>query len=187
MTVQRVSLSELDIPPMALSVRQPSAWAIIHGGKVIENRTLGAIKSGQMDCRPIAIHAATGLTRDEYAWSVMKMQAIGVTPPRPEALASGAIIGWVNVVDIVDESDSPWFGRHWGLVLEDPQPIAPPIPAIGRLGYFEWAPGGKLSDALPWMRDFDRPNGDDKTGSLFAPRDFAFKVEPKKPSMTRKR
>src|SRR5262245_48609820 len=38
----------------ALTVRQPWAWAIIHGGKLIENRTTRIHYTG-----PVAIHAAT--------------------------------------------------------------------------------------------------------------------------------
>jgi hypothetical protein len=34
----------IDLPRLAISVRQPWAWAIIHGGKPLENRTAGAIK-----------------------------------------------------------------------------------------------------------------------------------------------
>lgn len=35
-----------DIPHLALSVRQPWAWAIIHAGKDIENRTWQAVNHG---------------------------------------------------------------------------------------------------------------------------------------------
>ncbi|MEM9738509.1 MAG: hypothetical protein AAF829_01475 [Pseudomonadota bacterium] len=175
------------IPPLALSVRQPSAWAIIHGGKVIENRTLGSIKSGKMDCRRVAIHAAKGLRQREYAWSALKMQALGVTPPRPEVLVRGAIIGHVDVVDIVRESDSPWFGRHWGLVLENPVALETPIPAVGRLGYFPWQPGGEMAKPASWMLHFDRPNRDDATLDLFSKTHLTFKVPPAKPGRSAKR
>ena len=40
--------SETSLPPLALSVRQPWAWAIIFGGKTIENRSLGSIRAGRM-------------------------------------------------------------------------------------------------------------------------------------------
>ena len=51
-----------DLPPLALSVRQPWAWAILHGGKVIENRSLGAIRAGNMVPGHICLHAAAGMT-----------------------------------------------------------------------------------------------------------------------------
>ncbi|MGP1355774.1 hypothetical protein [Roseicyclus sp.] len=56
------------LPPIALSVRQPSAWAIIHGGKDVENRSLGAIRAGRMGPGRIAIHAASGMKQAEYAY-----------------------------------------------------------------------------------------------------------------------
>ena len=61
-----------DLPPIALSVWQPWAWAIIHGGKDIENRSEGAVRSGGMVPGRICIHAATGLKEEEYRWSVYK-------------------------------------------------------------------------------------------------------------------
>lgn len=45
------------LPDIAVSVRQPWAWAIIHAGKDIENRSLAAVKHGMKPGR-IAIHAA---------------------------------------------------------------------------------------------------------------------------------
>ena len=54
------------LPPLALSVRQPWAWAIIHAGKDVENRSWQAVNHGLRRRGRIAIHAAKGLTRDEY-------------------------------------------------------------------------------------------------------------------------
>ncbi|QPH54210.1 hypothetical protein [Pontivivens ytuae] len=172
------------LPPLALSVRQPWAWAIIHGGKVIENRSLGAIKSGNMDCRRICIHAATGLKRSEYDWGLWRLHRHGVTAPRPEDLPRGAIIGTVDVVDIISESDSEWFGGPWGLVLENPAPVEP-IPAVGELGYFAWERSGELAAPLPWMFGYDRPNGDSRTLSLFDDLPPSFAEAPERPGRKR--
>ena len=106
-----------DFPQIAHSVRQPWAWAIIAGHKKIENRSAGSIRAGRMECRRIAIHAATGLKRDEFDWGVWRLQQHGVACPRPDALVRGAIIGAVDVVGIVSESDSPWFGGPDGAGL----------------------------------------------------------------------
>lgn len=172
-----------DLPPIALSVRQPSAWAIIHGGKVIENRSLGSIRAGKMDCRRIAIHAAVGLTEKEYRWSLHKFLEAGVTCPPPADLPRSAIIGSVDVVDIVSQSNSPWFssrpGNH-GLVLENPVPCDP-VPAKGTLGYFRWEPSGALAEPKPWMLAYGAPNKDDKTLSLFDDLKPGFKSPPVKP------
>ena len=171
-----------DLPDLALSVRQPWAWAIIQGGKDIENRTAGAIRAGRMDRRRIALHAASGMSEREYRWAVWKLQAVGVRPPRPDALARGAIIGAVDVVDIVDRCDSPWFGGPCGLVLRNPSAVDP-IPAKGALGYFAWAAGGRLAPVKPWMRAYDRPNDDARTLSLFGDLDASFATPPERPGV----
>ncbi|MEL6735301.1 MAG: hypothetical protein AAFO98_05405 [Pseudomonadota bacterium] len=173
------------LPPLALSVRQPWAWAIIHGGKVIENRTLGAIRSGNMDCRTICIHAATGMREKEYRWAVWKLQQIDVTLPRPDELIRGGIIGTVDVVDIVIKETCPkshtsWFGGPYGLVLENPQSVQP-IPAIGALGYFKWEKAGSLTKPSAWMKRFDVTNGDANTLDLFPDLQPRFKTAPDKP------
>ncbi|MEL6958631.1 MAG: hypothetical protein AAGL89_06720 [Pseudomonadota bacterium] len=173
-----------DLPPLALSVRQPWAWAIIHGGKVIENRSAGSIRAGGMDCRRIAIHAASAMKEKEYRWGAWRLERHGVRCPRPDALVRGAIIGAVDVVDIISESDSEWFGGQMGLVLEDPVPCDP-IPAAGALGYFEWQRSHEFAPLVPWMMSWDRPNGDAATLDLFDdhPR---YRSPPDRPFGTRK-
>ena len=169
-----------DLPPLALSVRQPWAWAIVAGHKVIENRSAGAIRAGRMDCRRIAIHAATGLKRDEYDWAVWRLDRHGVAYPRPDALVRGAIIGAVDVVDIVDRSDSEWFGGPMGLVLANAS-VCDPIPAIGELGYFRWARAGALAQPMPWMTAWGRRDSDGATGDLFSDLPTAYREAPRKP------
>jgi len=163
-----------DLPPLALSVRQPWAWAILHGGKVIENRSAGAILSGGMDCRRIALHAAIGMTRDEYLWATWRLDRHGVRCPAASDLVRGAIIGAVDVVDIISESESEWFGGQMGLVLE--RPVAcDPIPAKGALGYFEWTREGDLAAPLPWMKKHQGGAG------LFDDLPPSFRDPPRKP------
>ncbi len=169
-----------DLPPLALSVRQPWAWAILHGGKVIENRSLGAIRAGGMTTGTICLHAAEGMRRAEYEWGLWRLQRHGVRAPRPDALVRRAIIGTVRVIGIITESDSEWFGGEAGLVLADPCPIEP-IPAPGALGYFEWLPGGRVASPARWMREFDRPSGDAATLPLFDDLDPGFATPPPKP------
>lgn len=141
------------LPHLALSVRQPSAWAILHGGKDVENRSLGSIRAGRMGPGRIAIHAATGMTRAEYEYLVWRWQRDGVRVPRPDALPRGAIIGSIEVACVVTESDSPWFGGEAGLLLRDPV-ACDPVPATGALGYFRWQAGGTLAAPSRWMRDW---------------------------------
>ncbi|SHG77740.1 ASCH domain-containing protein [Cognatiyoonia sediminum] len=174
-------MGEHDLPPIAMSVRQPWAWAIVAGHKRIENRTRGAIRSGGMDCRRIAIHAAKGLKEDEFHWGYWRLHRHGVQCPHPAELPRSAIIGVCEVVDIIEQSDSEWFGGPCGLVLENAS-MFDPIPAKGALGYFEWQKGGTLAPPTMWMNSFDAPNGDENTLSLFDRLEPSFKTDPSRPS-----
>lgn len=148
-----------DIPEIALSVRQPWAWALIHGGKDVENRTKIAITNGRMTAQQrISIHASKGMTRDEYESAARFIEnEIGIGCPRPDELIRGAIIGTIDVIDIINNSDSKWFFGPWALEVEFPHAIEP-IPAVGALGFFKWKPGGELEQPKPWMKSWpDRP------------------------------
>ena len=127
----------MDLPELALSVRQPWAWAIIHADKDIENRSWQAVNHGLRKRGRVAIHAAKGLTKGEYEEARDFIDRLGWTCPDASALWRGGIIGSVEVVDVVGKNDSPWFFGPRGLVLKDPQPCRF-IPAIGQLGYFKW-------------------------------------------------
>lgn len=136
----------------ALSVRQPWAWAIIHAGKDIENRSWQAVNHGLRVRGRICIHAAKGMTRDEYEEAREFIDSLGYHTPDAHALYRGGIIGDVEVVDVVGKSDSPWFFGPRGLVLRDPRPV-PFIPAQGALGYFDWEPADTSIVPKPaaWM------------------------------------
>ncbi|MEM1351003.1 MAG: hypothetical protein AAGF27_01595 [Pseudomonadota bacterium] len=169
-----------NLPRIALSVRQPWAWAIIHGGKVIENRSLGSIRAGRMGPGVICVHAATGMKEDEYRYAHWRLARHGVACPRPDALIRGGIIGTIEVTGIIMESDSEWFGGEAGLTLANPQAIEP-VPAAGALGYFEWVKAGDFAPMKRWMRRFDRNHGDHRTLSLFPEDEPSYKTPPPKP------
>jgi hypothetical protein len=57
--------------------------------------------------------------------------------PRADDLITGAIIGVVEIVDVVERSTSKWFQGPYGLVLANPRPLTKPIPVNGRLGLWE--------------------------------------------------
>jgi hypothetical protein len=107
-----------------LSVRQPWAHWIINGHpsgmnhKDIENRTWRPSYRG-----PLAIHAARGIDPDDEDLVTQEM-------------VCGAIIGIVDLVDVVESSDSPWFSGPVGWVLAQPRVIDPPIPCRGMPGLF---------------------------------------------------
>lgn len=120
----------------ALSIRQPWAWLIVHGGKDIENRTWHTKHRGRF-----LVHASKGMTRKEYAEAnhFAVQGGMLLTPwdlPSFEQLERGGIIGSVELVDSVDTSDSHWYMGQKAFVLRDPQPL-PFVPLKGRLQFFE--------------------------------------------------
>lgn len=121
-----------------LTVRQPWAWAIIHGGKDVENRSRNIAGSYR---GPVAIHAAAttiaafdGRHPDLWPFDLTKH-------------VFGSIIGVVDLVDVHhDDGPGPYDGPNgccsspwhedgvWHLVLANPRPLAEPIPYRGALG-----------------------------------------------------
>lgn len=143
-----------EIPTLALSVRQPWAWAIIHAGKDIENRGVTfERKRGYAGLkRRIAIHASSGMTRKEYLEAADFMATLKIQCPNPADLVRGAIVGSVQIVDVTRRHRSPWFFGPLGLVLVAAEPLADPIPCKGQLGYFGWQPsGGEVTPPANWM------------------------------------
>jgi hypothetical protein len=118
----------------ALSVRQPWAWAIIHAGKDVENRSWFTRHRG-----PLAIHASQGCTRGQYQAASAEIERIsGLKVPPLEELPRGAVVGTVDVVDCHgDETDNEWAMEDcaW-LFLASPK-ACEPMPMKGRLGIFE--------------------------------------------------
>jgi len=119
----------------ALSIRQPWAWLIVHGGKDIENRSWHTKLRGRF-----LVHAAKGMTQKEYADACNFCHRQGLDqPPCFDDLKQywcGGIIGSVELVDSVDNSGSPWYMGEKGFLLRDPKPL-PFTPLKGRLSFFE--------------------------------------------------
>lgn len=120
-----------------LTVKQPWAWAIIHAGKNIENRGWRTRYRG-----PLAIHAGARM----HTYTEMPHRA----PPVPDDLVFSAIIGMVDLVDVVEASRSKWFEGEFGWVLRNPRPLRRPIPCGGRLGLWTLPPAQErqLAQAL---------------------------------------
>jgi len=124
-----------------LTVRQPWAWAIIHGGKDVENRVRN-IAGGYRG--PVAIHA--GLAYDNqwnsYPLALKMNHHEGVhEDPQPWRAHLGAILGVVDLVDVHDlDSAACYDDTEWAedgmyhLVLANPRPLTTPIPFRGALG-----------------------------------------------------
>jgi len=122
----------------ALSIRQPWAWMILHGGKDIENREWPTRFRGR-----VLIHASKGMTRDEYADAFDFAISSGALPdlqnlPRLhfDTMERGGIVGSVEIVDCVTRSDSRWFMGTYGFVLRNPV-VLPFQPYRGALGFFD--------------------------------------------------
>lgn len=123
-----------------LSIRQPWAWAIIAAGKDIENRSWPTKVRGR-----VLIHA--GLYVPDEADAEEMLDASGLRSADRATLAQcayrsdllrqrGGIVGSVEIVGCVTESESPWFFGPFGFVLRDPRAL-PFIPCRGKLGFFD--------------------------------------------------
>lgn len=118
---------------IALSIRQPWAWMILHAGKDIENRDWPTAFVGRC-----LLHAGLTMTRAEYAAGRDVLRAIHGPkfdlPPADE-LRRGGIVGSVVIRDCVLNSNSPWFAGPFGFQLVEPWPC-PFTPLKGRLQFF---------------------------------------------------
>jgi hypothetical protein len=145
-----------DIPDLALSVRQPWAYALAMGWKPVENRSWRQGNPGLNFRGPFAIHASMGMTRDEYEDAADTFAWCGFQCPAPTDLQRGGIVGVGIVTDIVAEMDSKWFFGPKGLVIADARPVEF-IPVGGQLGFFDWRkllPCCKTDGPMPpakWM------------------------------------
>jgi len=133
-----------------LTVRQPWAWAIVHGGKGVENRSRNIAGSYR---GPVAIHTAKTWAGDD-ALAIVEDLA---TADCPGGFILGEIIGVVDLIDVHvsdthaerwnvelerNEQCSAWaMPNHHHLVLANPRAIEP-IPAKGKLGL--WKPDAEL-------------------------------------------
>lgn len=121
-----------------LTVRQPWAWAIIHGGKDVENRVRNIAGSYR---GPIAIHSAATTV------AAFDGRHADLWPFDMQKHVFGAIIGVIELVDVHhDDGPGPYDDPNgccastwhedgqWHLVLANPRPLAEPIPYRGGRG-----------------------------------------------------
>ena len=125
----------LRLPRQAISIRQPWAWLIVNGWKNIENRMWRTSYRG-----PVLIHAAKGMTQDEYNACRLFMAGFcdpdrDIKLPHPVEFERGGIVGVATILDCVDDHESEWFCGDWGFVLADAKPL--PFYAFkGALSFF---------------------------------------------------
>jgi hypothetical protein len=135
-----------------LTVRQPWAWAIIHGGKDVENR----VRNIAGDYRgPVAIHAAQREDTSARRHPEIIRLAAEQWWTDPASLLVGRRDQFGHVIGVVDLSEvhhsgpsdfggegtrfadlcSPWAQQDaWHLVLSNARALAEPIPYRGALG-----------------------------------------------------
>lgn len=123
----------LTLKGKALTLKQPWAWAIFNCGKNIENRIWDTSYRGRL-----FIHAGRAYDHSGAAWIAEKF---GVEVPGPGNLPSGAIVGWVELGSISQESFKPnlfsWaIEDHYHWHLKRPYQFHEPIPYQGKLGLY---------------------------------------------------
>jgi hypothetical protein len=120
----------------ALTVKNPWAWLIIHGGKDVENRSWRTNYRGRLlihaSKRPEEIEPS--LPGQATAEEIILLNALGESEPY-----NGCILGSVELADCVLNSKSAWAEEGaWLWILRNPVPFDEPIPARGSLGLWEY-------------------------------------------------
>ena len=126
-----------------LSVRQPWVWALLYGGKMIENRNWSTRYRGR-----IWIHASQRENRQDIeeavrlvaqSWKCNYRQAL---EHYREHAQRGAILGEMTLTDCrrldeLDRSDplrsNPWTEGQWLWLVTEPVPRDDPWPTPGQL------------------------------------------------------
>jgi len=126
----------------ALTIRQPWAWAILHLGKNIENRTWKPPESliGQR----IAIHAGKQIDRLASGDCLVKFAGSWWIDPAEFDLS--AIVGTALLEGVVKESNNPWFEGPYGWLLKDVKALKRPIHCRGWLGL--WRTPDEISEEI---------------------------------------
>lgn len=145
-----------------LAIRQPWAWSIFsppaHLRKDVENRDWTPRNPGLRFRGRCVVHASAypGDAKWHREWSQYWESVVAMPAWEHDAaerrlpdfheLQFGALIGTVEVVDVVTAHPSSWFVGRYGLVLREPRPFQHPIPYKGALGFFD-VPDGILPHA----------------------------------------
>jgi hypothetical protein len=126
---------------LALSVRQPFAWAIFHAGMDVDNRDWPTRQRGR-----VLIHATAIVRQEDYStfqracgdpehWLCQVITSGGGLPDKKD-LPRGGIVGEVEIADCVTEHPSLWFTGPYGLVLRNAR-MLPFQPVSGSLRLFD--------------------------------------------------
>ncbi len=122
----------------AITIHQPWAWAIVQGLKNIENRTCPTKYRGKL-----LIHAGNSKKSINAGYVFMhRVSSHNDTEiPLLDELIYGSIIGEVELVDCIRNSDSIWaMEAHWHWILRNAVKYDNPIPCKGQSGLFDYNP-----------------------------------------------
>lgn len=113
----------------AISVRQPWAWAILHAGKNVENRSWSVPE--KYLGRPLFLHAGK---KREWECEKYLRDALGLDVPGH--LPLGGIVGLVQFGSVVESAASTWAERgmkNWIITAAHPLVFHP---CAGSLHFF---------------------------------------------------
>jgi hypothetical protein len=126
--------TDVEVTPRMLTVRQPWAWAIIHAGKDVENRTWYTDHRG-----PLLIVAGRKIDPEGYRF----LAALGIEVPDLSEQV-GMVAGLVQVADCVRGDRSPWAfpgAEMWHWQVREAEAATKRFEARGTLG-LPFAPDG---------------------------------------------
>ena len=127
----------------ALSFSQPWLWAVLYGGKSVENRTW-APPIEMIDQR-IALHAAKSWDKAGVPF-MTKMGLADKMPGRFDMYTKSAIVGVATIDRIITdpkslpENQRGWFFGPVGWILTNIIPLTQPLAATGALQLWQVPP-----------------------------------------------
>lgn len=139
-----------------ITIRNPWAWAIVHAGKTIENRSRPTNYRGT-----VGIHTAQRWSDEGGAdWRIQTARA--AHPDGSMLMDPGHVVAVVNLVDCHPAQECqgrcyPWgdpTGHH--LVLTDVLSLTQPVPARGGLALPWRAPSDVADDVWGQLSEADK-------------------------------
>jgi hypothetical protein len=128
---------------IALSIRQPWAWAILYAGKDVENRSWAL--PAHMVGKRILLHASKTCSRAEYEDASDTIEIVhGFRVPPLAELDRGAVVGAFTLVGCFGPSEvggGQWHIQgQFGLSIAKVSVLPSPVSCKGALGFFSVPP-----------------------------------------------
>lgn len=118
-----------------LSVRQPFAWAMLHAGKSVENRSW-ALPAKYVGC-PVLLHASKKYDWDGHIFMYRTLDLESSVSQTDVTAPMGGIVGVIQFGGMTCSSKSQWAEqgkKHW--LIESARPL-PFFPCPGQLHFFQ--------------------------------------------------